>query len=85
MKVVDILLTESSEGLRSLHVDIVGSLTGRAKLTDTLEVVLADVKLVAVGFEPAGTVLTVALIVMWADLEECTEDGDHIMFTQTSA
>ena len=61
MKVVDILLTESSQGL---HVDIVGSLTGRAKLTAPLEMVLADVKLVAVGFEPAGTVLTVALVVM---------------------
>lgn len=61
MKVVDILLTESLQGL---HVDIVGSLTGGAKLTVPLEMVLADVKLVAVGFEPAGTVLTVALVVM---------------------
>lgn len=69
-KVFNILLTESSENLRSMFINIMGSLTRRAKLTVALEIVLADVKLVAGGGELAGTVQTVALVVMWADLRK---------------
>lgn len=52
-KVSNILLTESSGNLRSVRVNIVGSLTRRAKLTVTLEIVQADVKLGARGGELA--------------------------------
>lgn len=75
MKVFDILLTESSQNLHSMRFNIVGSLTGRAKLTVTLEIVLAYVKLAAGCGELAGTVQTIALVVMWADLEGCTGEG----------
>lgn len=73
MKVFNILLTESSENLHSIHINIVGSLTPRAELTVALEIVQADVKLGAGGGELAGTVQTIALVVMWADLERCEE------------
>lgn len=69
-KVSNIFLTQSSGNLRSVRVDIVGSLTRRAKLTVTLEIVQADVKLGARGGELAGAVHTVALVVMWADLRK---------------
>lgn len=81
-KVFNILLTESSENLHFMGTELMGPLTGRSKLTDTLEIVLADVKLDAGGGEPAGTVQTVALVVMLANLQ-CnvgvqTESGDLI-------
>lgn len=45
-------------------------LTCRAKLTVTLEMVLADVKLGACGGKLAGAVHTIALVVMWAYLRQ---------------
>lgn len=72
-KVFNILLTESSENLHFMGTELMGPLTGRSKLTDTLEIVLADVKLDAGGGEPAGTVQTIALVVMWANLQGCTD------------
>lgn len=79
IKVFNILPTEPSEDL-SMHVNMMGPLTRRAKLTVTLEIVQADVKLVAGGGELAGAVQTVAFVVMCTDLKECAEGGgDHII------
>lgn len=69
MKVFNILLTESIEDLRSMSVNFMGSLTRRAELTVSLEIVLADMKLCAGSGELAATIRAVALVVMWADLE----------------
>ena len=75
----NILLAESFEELHSLCIDSMCSLTRRAKLTVTLEIVLADVKLGAGSSKPAGAVHTVALVVMWANLEGSTEWVDSII------
>ncbi len=83
MKVSHILLTETFEELHSMCINIMGSLTRRAKPAVALEVMLADVKLDAGGGEFARTVWTVALVVMWADLEGRVEGGDHIITTKT--
>lgn len=71
-KVFNVLLTDSSENLFVLRVNTVGSLTRRAKLAVTMEMVMADVKLGARVGELAGAVLTISLVVMLADLEGCT-------------
>lgn len=84
-KVCNILLTEPSENLRSLCFNVMGPLTRRAKLTVTLEVVLADVKLGAGGGELAGAVQTVALVVMWAYLGMGGGGGGHYIIFYTIA
>lgn len=63
-KFCNILLTESSEALHFVGMELVGSLTCRSKHTVTLQIVLANVELLAVGGILAGTVQTCALVVM---------------------
>lgn len=71
-KVCNIFLTESSENLRSIGINSMCSFARGAKLTVTLQIVQADVELGAGSGEFAGTVHTVAFIVVLADLEGVT-------------
>lgn len=66
---VHILHAEGFQELHALHIEAVGPLTRRAKLAVPLEIVQADVKLGAVGGEPAGSMQTISLVVMWAYLQ----------------
>lgn len=69
VKVSYVLLTEAFENLPLRGSKIMAPLTCRSKLTVTLEVVQAEVKLAAAGGELAGTVQTTAFVVMRADLQ----------------
>lgn len=69
VKVSYVLLTEAFENLHLCRTKIMAPLTLRPKLTVTLEVVQAEVKLDAAGGELAGTVQTTAFVVMRADLQ----------------
>ena len=62
------LLTESLKNLHFMGVEMMGSLAARSKLTVSLQIVLADVKLSTGSGELAGTVQTIALVVMWTNL-----------------
>lgn len=69
VKVSYVLLTEAFENLHLCGTKIMAPLTRRPKFTVTLEVVQAEVKLAAGGGELAGTVQTIAFVVMRADLQ----------------
>lgn len=69
-KFYNIFLAESSENLHSLGTEVMGPLTRRSKFTVTPQKVLADVELGAGGGELAGSMRTIAFVVMWANLEE---------------
>lgn len=77
------LVTESLKNLHSMGVEMMGPLTRRSKLTVSLEIVLADVKLSAGGGEPAGTVQTVALVVMWTNLGGCSNIVKQVIQKRT--
>lgn len=74
-KFSNIFLTESSENLHSMGIEVMGPLTRRSKFTVTPEKVLADVELDAGGVKLAGSVRAIAFVVMWANLEECKYRG----------
>lgn len=67
VKVLNILLVESSEKLQCLFIKSMGSLTRRAKLAVSLQEVQADVELFAGGGESAGAKLTITFVVMWTN------------------
>lgn len=69
VKVSYVLLTEAFENLHLRGSKIMAPLTCRPKLTVTLEEVQAEVKLAAGGGKLAGTVRTIAFVVMRADLQ----------------
>lgn len=69
VKVSYVLLTEAFENLHLRVTKIMAPLTRSPKLTVTLEVVQAEVRLVAGSGELAGTVRTIAFVVMRADLQ----------------
>lgn len=70
VKVLNILLVESSEKLQCLFIKSMGSLTRRAKLAVSLQEVQADVELFAGGGESAGAELTITFVVMWTNLRK---------------
>lgn len=72
VKILNILLTEPSQ-----CIDGVGSLTRGAKLTVTLEMVLADMEFCAGGCKFTGSKRTIALVVMWAYLKGITESKTY--------